>query len=69
MLRPDPQIAPEDRASAESEASAALVALARLLGRMAAHQHLAASDPTEGETRHADQEPDHDHVQDRYPSR
>ena len=60
---PDHQIAREDRAAAEADCSAALVALARLMGRLAAREHLAASDHI-GETRNAGQEPDHQNDQD-----
>lgn len=62
MPSPDHQIAREESAAAKADASAVLVALARLLGRMAAREHLAASDRTTGETSDAAQ--DHDHVHD-----
>ena len=69
MPQPDHQIAREDRALAEADASAALVALARLLGQLAAREHLAASDQITGDPLDADQEPDHQDAQDDYPDR
>ena len=54
MLQTDPHLPRQERPEPETRVAAALLALAQLMGRAAAQEHLAAS-THEKDTRHDDQ--------------